>query len=211
MISNNSAGRRYVVEHLEDEVYDWCLLEYKHMQKYLNSQLIITNVPTKFHHKFPSNMTVHSESYADLFLNKNLRIGLLDQCGSHELQPTDDFDVIVCGGILGCDEFEGPLVDRTSQLRREGVECVHLGPVQMTADTAMIVSHLILDQKKKMSDFQFSDRPSLKIGKKQFVDMPFRYLVGDDGVLLPDGMLDLLKQDFCLSAGDANEDLQVDS
>jgi ribosome biogenesis SPOUT family RNA methylase Rps3 len=40
------------------------------------------------------------------------RIALLDQCADECMAPgdSDRFDYVLCGGILGCDEFEGPMV-----------------------------------------------------------------------------------------------------
>lgn len=70
--------------------------------------------------------------------------------------------------------------------------CRHLGPVQMTADTAVIASKMILQDKKYLKDLKFSDKPSVKIAKKEYVEMPFRYIAknGTNGEpMLPDGML----------------------
>jgi ribosome biogenesis SPOUT family RNA methylase Rps3 len=173
------------------------------MMKHVGAEnLVITNVSEELQQKVPESLkgaTFTSKKYTELGVALS-KIALLDQCGQDILTPEDapKLDMLVCGGILGCDEFEGPMVDRTSALRVEGVRCVNLGPAQMTADTAVIVSNLILNNQKRMDELKFSDRPSIKIGKKEYVDMPFRYLLQDDGsVLLPDGMLDYLrKSDF---------------
>lgn len=97
------------------------------------------------------------------------RAALLDQCATLALSPADTthFDYILCGGILGTDEMDGaPMVDRTAGIRRQGLECRHLGTVQMTADTAVIVAKRVLVDGQCMDGMKFSDRPSVEISKR---------------------------------------------
>jgi ribosome biogenesis SPOUT family RNA methylase Rps3 len=128
------------------------------------------------------------------------RMILLDQCATDELSPSDDtaYDYVVCGGILGTDEFEGPVVDRTAEIRQKGVACRHLGSVQMTADTAVIVAHRIVNEGQRLGEMAFVDRPSIALSKHELVEMPFRYLAVDANThkpMLPEGMVDLWRRD----------------
>lgn len=94
--------------------------------------------------------------------------------------------------------FDKNLSDRTAEIRTttNGMACRHLGTVQMTADTAVIVAKRILLDQQPLSKLPFEDRPSFAIRPKEFVEMPFRYLLNDCGQpLLPSGMLDLWRRD----------------
>lgn len=71
------------------------------------------------------------------------RVCLLDPRAEQVIAPedADKFDVFLYGGILGDD----PPRDRTGELRRLGFEGRHLGPVQMTTDTALGVTKLVVE------------------------------------------------------------------
>lgn len=71
------------------------------------------------------------------------RVCLLDPRAERVIAPEDaqTFDVFLYGGILGDD----PPRDRTGELRRLGFEGRHLGPVQMTTDTALGVTKMVVE------------------------------------------------------------------
>ena len=71
------------------------------------------------------------------------RVCLLDPKAPKPLGPEDGelFDWFLYGGILGDD----PPRDRTAELRKLGFEGRHLGPVQMTTDTAVGVTKIIVE------------------------------------------------------------------
>ncbi|KAJ3274685.1 hypothetical protein HDV01_002207 [Terramyces sp. JEL0728] len=64
----------------------------------------------------------------------------------------------------------------------------------MTTDTAVLVSQRVLEHGIKLGDLEFVDFPEIPLGKKQTVELPFRYLVEDGKPKLPDGLLDLLRK-----------------
>lgn len=68
---------------------------------------------------------------------------LLDPRAEKELAPEDAgaFDLFLYGGILGDD----PPRDRTGELRKLGFEGRHLGSVQMTTDTAVGVTKIVVE------------------------------------------------------------------
>ena len=70
----------------------------------------------------------------------------------------------------------------------------HLGPVQMTTDTACMVAHKVFHDQIPLGDLKTIDRPVIRLGKKEEVEMPFRYLLGEKGPVLPLGMMDLLRK-----------------
>merc|ERR1712224_1094415 len=92
------------------------------------------------------------------------RVCLLDMKAEDALQPEDDasFDAVVFGGILG-NVIEGEdgsysSDDRTSEVRRLGfTHRRHLGPMQMTTDTAVLVAKKVLEEAMTLSEIPFLD------------------------------------------------------
>ena len=75
------------------------------------------------------------------------RVCLLDPKATLPLSPEDGdtFDYFLYGGILGDD----PPRDRTAELRKLGFEGRHLGNRQMTTDTAVGVTKLVVEDKSE--------------------------------------------------------------
>jgi ribosome biogenesis SPOUT family RNA methylase Rps3 len=75
------------------------------------------------------------------------KVCLLDPKAPKILAPEDGepgkFEYFLFGGILGDD----PPLDRTGALRALGFEGRHLGPVQMTTDTALAVTKRVVEDK----------------------------------------------------------------
>jgi len=73
------------------------------------------------------------------------RVCLLDPRAEKVLAPEDgdNFDVFLYGGILGDD----PPRDRTGELRKLGFEGRHLLEKQMTTDTAVGVTKIVVEDK----------------------------------------------------------------
>jgi ribosome biogenesis SPOUT family RNA methylase Rps3 len=93
---------------------------------------------------------LHSQSLEDLVKSQNIpksQVCLLDPRAPLALSPSDGeegkFKYFVFGGILGDD----PPRDRTSELRALGFDGRHLGEVQMTTDTALGVTKLVVEDK----------------------------------------------------------------
>ena len=123
------------------------------------------------------------------------RICLLDPKAEKVISPEDaqEFDAFLFGGILGDD----PPRDRTKELRKLGFPGRHLGPVQMTTDTAVYVTSLVVDQKNKLDELPYVDFPTIHFNKQESVEMPFRYIeIAKTGEpTLPQGMKALLHAD----------------
>lgn len=106
------------------------------------------------------------------------RIVLLDPKASEELSPSDGtvFDYLLFGGILGDD----PPRDRTGILRKMGFATRHLGPVQMTTDTAVIVANQIVTYQRPLHSIQFIDHPDVILSKRETISLPFRFVSSND-------------------------------
>jgi ribosome biogenesis SPOUT family RNA methylase Rps3 len=108
------------------------------------------------------------------------RVCLLDMKADKVLSPDDKgkFDLFLFGGILG----DIPSKDRTSELRKDGYVSRHLGEMQMTTDTAVLVSKIIVEDGVEFKDIPFIDEPEVngepdEEGIEQTVQMEgFRYV-----------------------------------
>ncbi|KAJ3252411.1 hypothetical protein HK103_001578 [Boothiomyces macroporosus] len=173
----------YVIEHMEPEITGWPELEYKNMLKHV--KLHLSHLDPNLKNNMPESLKgaqVSTDSVSEWPKEVQQRVLLLDPASPHELSPEDaeNYDYLLFGGILGDD----PPQDRTK----------HLGPKQMTTDTAVLVSQRVLEHGIKLSDLEFVDFPEIPLGKKQTVELPFRYLVENGKPKLPDGLLDLLRK-----------------
>jgi ribosome biogenesis SPOUT family RNA methylase Rps3 len=176
----------------------------------LNAQLALINEPA-------ASYRVHTQSVMELLEQNNVpitRVCLLDPKAQIALSPEDGkiFDHFLFGvrsvsvgisgllinlpsgrkGILGDD----PPRDRTSELRQLGFPSRHLGPMQMTTDTALGVTKQVVDDKVQLIAIPYVDSPTITFNAKESVEMPFRYIVNGKEPILPPGMRELLHEDL---------------
>ncbi|RMZ84773.1 hypothetical protein DV737_g935, partial [Chaetothyriales sp. CBS 132003] len=209
----------FVVEHLDPELGPWSALEYKAISeesRQAGCDFILSSVPESLLQSSELQAlgaNAKAESIEAYFADRKERICLLDPQGQQELSPADAsrFDVFLFGGILGDD----PPRDRTSELRRKGFQGRRLGPKQMTTDTAVRVTRLVVVDQMPLHQIPYEDFPELRLGEHESTEMPFRYVVGKDGKpVMPAGMLELIKRDADKSLDDldfaevANGDLE---
>lgn len=100
------------------------------------------------------------------------RICLLDMDAEEALEPSDvvNFDAFLFGGILGnVHEHEDGTYgsdDRTAELRDlRFAQRRHLGPMQMTTDTALLVCHLVLEEARPLAEIPWLDSPDIGEGE----------------------------------------------
>ncbi|KAH7389311.1 SAM-dependent RNA methyltransferase [Phaeosphaeria sp. MPI-PUGE-AT-0046c] len=194
-------SKTFVVEHLDPELEAWSSLEYSTIAKESHAtgaQFLLSSVPTSL--KLPENLqgaqglNVETRGIEEIYADKKDRVCLLDPAAAKDLSPEDGdtFDIFLFGGILGDD----PPRDRTSELRKKGYQGRRLGPVQMTTDTAVRVTRIVVQDRIPVDKIPFVDNPELKINKNESTQMPFRYVKGDDGrPIMPEGMVDLIIKD----------------
>ncbi|KAK2459783.1 hypothetical protein APHAL10511_008215 [Amanita phalloides] len=213
-------GFNYIIEHMEEDddasktVPRWVFLEYSHMLKLAgrNSCVHFTHLsPTScawLEEKLGGNSAtiakayMHQKGVMDMLDAPELstsigRVCLLDPRAKQELKPDDGdgrFNCFLFGGILGDD----PPRDRTSELRVLGFPSRHLGPIQMTTDTAVGVTKLVVEEGTPLDKIRYVDMPTIRFNAKESIEMPFRYIVDGDGwkPLLPVGMRELLQDEL---------------
>lgn len=130
----------------------------------------------------PVHDLVVNNEYINILGNKTAfnKVCLLDMKAEKLLSPEDseEFDVFVFGGILG----DIPSKDRTSYLRSEGFQSRHLGEMQMSTDTALLTTKLIIENGLEMKNIPFIDEPEFfkdetKTGYEECICMEgFRFI-----------------------------------
>ncbi|KAI5809647.1 SAM-dependent RNA methyltransferase [Peziza echinospora] len=202
----STTGKSYVVEHLEPEVGAWSQLEYAIIStecSQSNGQLYLTSLPQSLVENLPEKLQSYKDSGRLIATSTEVnqlpgiisdRVCLLDPSAQFDLCPEDGekFDWYVFGGILGDD----PPRDRTAELRKYGFVGRRLGPVQMTTDTAVRVTRLVVEGKLPLNEIPYADYPELKLSKHETTEMPFRYVKDENGKpIMPEGMVELIKKD----------------
>ncbi|TPX17617.1 uncharacterized protein E0L32_012097 [Thyridium curvatum] len=196
-----STAKTYIVEHLDPELGPWSELEYiaiANESHQAGAKFCLSSLPAGF--KVPETLqsvpafVAENRGVEEIYAQDKSRVCLLDPSAAKDLSPEDGetFDAFLFGGILGDD----PPRDRTSELRKKGFEGRRLGPVQMTTDTAVRVTRIVVEGKIPVDKIQYLDHPDLKFNEHESTQMPFRYVKGDDGKpIMPEGMVELIKKD----------------
>eukprot|EP00842_Homolaphlyctis_polyrhiza_P003466 jgi/Hompol1/411/HPOL_003643-RA len=186
----------YIVEHMEDEISGWPELEYKNMVHHVGKgNLWLSHVTDNVAKNPPASLegavfsTLPVEAIEGVDVSKIL---LLDPSSPTPLSPQDaeHYDYVLFGGILGDD----PPQDRTRFLRERGFATRHLGKEQMTTDTAVLVSQIVLEKGIPLNEIPYIDRPVIQLRKRETCRMPFKYILENGQPKLPPGMIDLLRE-----------------
>ncbi|KAF8975202.1 hypothetical protein BGZ46_009355 [Entomortierella lignicola] len=172
-------ARNYIIEHMEEGMHEWCKLEYEHMVQVCGPDHVYFTAltPTTLAGMPDSLKSAHCHTEDILTMGDRIpheKVCLLDPASPHVLSPEDGdkYEFFLFGGILGDD----PPRDRTGELRKLGFVTRHLGPVQMTTDTALNVTRRVVEGKVPLDQIPFVDHPEIKLRKKETVTMPFRYI-----------------------------------
>ncbi|KAG1818990.1 DUF431-domain-containing protein [Suillus subaureus] len=202
----------YVIEHMEEDettpksLPPWVELEYAHMIMLagINGRVEFTHLSHNSSSSLDARLApinesaasyqVHTQSVMEMLEQNNIsitRVCLLDPKAQTALAPEDGkiFDHFLFG------VSDDPPRDRTSELRQLGFPSRHLGPMQMTTDTALGVTKRVVDDKVQLNAIPYVDFPTITFNAKESVEMPFRYIVNGKEPILPPGMRELLHED----------------
>jgi ribosome biogenesis SPOUT family RNA methylase Rps3 len=180
-MENVSSKTVFIVEHMEPYLFEWCLYEYLSMKNYLKgfeASLWITNAADIYTYKgekdeenrkylkeleesFAENgekYKIIKESLAELGAKLEGKVCMLDMRGEKELSPDEHWDYLIFGGILG----DHPPRDRPAPLRQHFKEIRHLGELQLATDTAVLISRLILCNKRELKSIPLIKEPTVK-------------------------------------------------
>jgi ribosome biogenesis SPOUT family RNA methylase Rps3 len=165
----------FIIEHLEKEMWPWCIIEYENSAKLVKpNKLIITNVK-EGKYKFGENADIEKKSVEDMQLDWK-RVCILDPKAKVELKPEDkeNFDYFVFGGILGDETFNGRTGDELTKRLPAQAEIRHIGNKQFSTDNAVFVTKLIIDG-KKLNEIKMQDNAEISIKEGESVILPYCY------------------------------------
>ncbi len=162
----------YIIEHLEPQLFEWCLIEYEHISKIVGKRnLWFTNIKSKDKKKLERLGRVFPKSIKEIKLNNAC---ILDPEAKNLLKPESNFDYYIFGGILG----DYPPKKRTEiELTHfiKNAETRNIGKEQMSTDNAVYTVKQIAEKGKKFEKLKFVDGNNIKINEFETVELPYRY------------------------------------
>ena len=178
---------KYIIEHIELEMYEWCVIEYRHISKTVGKEnLIFTNIK-KGKEKLAGLGEIKEEPVNQLSLKNAC---LMEMDGKKTLGSKDKFDYLVFGGILGDHPPQGRTLKHFKDWKGEKR---NLGTVQMSTDNAVMASKLIVEG-AEFSKLNFKDEIEIPIEEGQSVIFPFRYLMINGKPFISDELVEYLKK-----------------
>lgn len=159
-MSPQSKEFKFVIEHMEPEFSEWVKLEYLQIQRDVGQKnFYISSIPNNVTESdLPKEFVENKLQWTHIDINQfkeidesfpedSERVCLLDPASKVELSPEDaeKFDFFLFGGILG----DHPPRDRTGELRKYGYTSRSLGSKQMTTDTAVRVTNIVVSEQSK--------------------------------------------------------------
>ena len=192
---------KFVIEHLEPELYDWCVIEYEHISKIVGKgNLSFTNIKNKKEtEKLKKYGSVYDKSISELKLNmpEPKNICILSQYSEKTLKTSDKnkFEYLIFGGILGGNPARKRTIELEKKLEKAGLqfETRNLGKRQMPTDTAVYVAKKILEG-KKLGDFKFVDELEIEINENESVNLNFRFVVDENRLVINEKLVDYLRE-----------------
>ncbi len=163
----------YIIEHLEPELWPWCIIEYENMAKLVGKKRMwFTNIQKKDVSKLEKFGKVFTESVKTMDLQDTC---VLDPESKILLTPKDsqEFQYFIFGGILG----DHPPKKRTElELTKfiKDTKTRNIGKEQFSTDSAVYVTDQILSG-KNFSELKFQDVVDIKLNDVETVTLPFRY------------------------------------
>ena len=165
----------FIIEHLEDEVYPWCVIEYKNISKIVGKDnLWFTNVKNLEKRKLSSYGRVIPFSVRDMELEDAC---ILDPDAGEVLTPSKagKAKYFIFGGILG----DYPPKKRTKEELTKFFKkknAFNIGKKQMSTDNAVCVVKKI-SEGTPIRRMKFIDKIEIKINDIESTILPYRYLI----------------------------------
>lgn len=189
---------KFIIEHLEPFLSEWCLIEYENISKYVGKEnLIITKVPKEDIKKLKHLGTIKEESVLTMPLRNAC---LLEPQTNKILTPGDNFEYFIFGGILGDHPEQGRtekyLTSKIKESKLINPQTRNLEKKQMSTDTAVLVAKMIAKDKIPFNKINFIDEPAiiLKEGKvNEEIILPYRYVSENEKPKIAQKLLEYLK------------------
>lgn len=183
---------RYVIEHLEPELWDWCIIEYRHISKIVGKDnLWFTNIKKSDTDKLKGLGKVSEESIKTIQLDN---VCVLDPEAPQTIVPGDanKFDYFIFGGILG----DNPPRKRTWEELTpfmKTAEARNIGKSQFSTDNAVYVAKKILEG-TRLENIQFQDGLEIDIDDIESTILPYKYAVVDGQPLISPELIEYIKK-----------------
>ncbi len=182
----------FIIEHLEQKLWPWCLVEYKHISKIVGkSNVWFTNIKKSDIKKLKNYGKVLTESVKEMALDGAC---VLDPAASKLLTPKDSkqFNYFIFGGILGDNPPKQRTTPELTQFMK-GVEVRNIGHEQFSTDNAVYVVKQITEG-KNLHEIPYIDSPEITINKIESVILPFRYPLVNGKANISKGIVNYLKK-----------------
>ncbi len=181
---------KFIIEHLDPELYDWCFLEYKHLsQKVGKGNVLFTNLKSEEAQRLKQYGEVTSRMVSELNLKDAC---ILDPYANDTLKPTDreKFSSFIFGGILG----NNPAQKRTELLTKAlHFPTRNLGAHQLSTDTAVYVAKKILDG-TPLEKIRFVEEVEIVTTEGESTILPFRYVIDNGKLIISSELVDHIKK-----------------
>jgi len=198
----------YIIEHLEPELYEWCIIEYKSISNLVGKENIwFTNIKeedksklehygkvfTKSIRQLISQNNVAQDAKNSLCINNLRSVCILDPEATQELKPEDKkLKFFIFGGILG----DNPPRKRTGPeltVFFPNAEKRNIGKSQFSTDNAVFVTKQILEG-KNLKDLKFQEGIEIKTGKYDSVTLPYLYPLVNNKPRISKELIDYIKK-----------------
>jgi ribosome biogenesis SPOUT family RNA methylase Rps3 len=178
------------IEHCEQELSPWLLLEYKHCAKLWKNNLVFTRVTDKTTIRTLQTLGHTEAEKADIVFSGKHGI-ILDPQAKKPLTPDDCHasDVIVVGGLLGFEHPKGRTKTMISDKSR--FETRHLGRIQLSIDGAAFVTKAIC-LGMRLEDIEIAREIVIKHDSVHSTVLPFGYPVIDNHPVITPGLVEYL-------------------
>ncbi|KUO43178.1 MAG: hypothetical protein APU95_03440 [Hadesarchaea archaeon YNP_N21] len=183
----------FAIEHLEENLSEWLLIEYSHAAKIAGREnMVITNVTDEEDFRKLSKIAkVERASVREVLSNKRLIV--LDPQAKRCLSPVDGkADAVVVGGILG----DYPPRHRTSKLLTKflpGAKARNIGKFQLSIDGAVYVAKEILGG-RRLEEIPMIFGLEIEASRKHSVYLPYAYPLVDGKPLISCELVNYLKR-----------------
>jgi ribosome biogenesis SPOUT family RNA methylase Rps3 len=190
-------NQTYIIEHLEPELYEWCMIEYKEISKIIGKEnLWFSNIKEKDKKKLEAYGKVLPQSIKRIKLNSAC---VLDPNSDIALTPDDakKFKYFIFGGILG----DYPPKQRTkAELTPfiKNAEARNIGKEQLSTDNAVLVTKLIANG-APLEKIKFQNGLDIKINEIESTHLPFRYPLINNKPHISQELVDYIKKDEAIS------------
>jgi len=186
-----------VIEHCEDELSPWLILEYRHASKiYGRDKLMFTRVPRRYHRLLSKYGEVREESVVELVSSGSINpsaVIVLDPRAAETLDYKHLLETkyVVVGGILGDHPPRGRTWLYITSRMPSGVRAFNIGERQYSIDGAVYYVDYLW-RNKGLEGYRYVDGVVVESEHGE-IYLPFRYPVVNNKPLLAEGLEYYLK------------------